>query len=88
MHDRVDVDEIQISASHSDKHRVSIDLPYHKYDKGVLWFKAEVDSASKDWSVEGYYSADSDKNNSLLTPVEISTQSFFMSRHLGFNLFR
>ena len=71
MHDREVVDEHLIEAvvpsgmerlagkgpSRQIEQRISIKLPYASFDKGVLWFKAEVCDYSEEWLLNGYYSA-------------------------------
>ncbi len=42
----------------SEERRLSVELPYLKYDEGVLWFKVEVPEG-QDWDVQGYFSAES-----------------------------
>ena len=35
--------------------RISIELPYHEYQKGVFWFKAEPVGIDADWNVSGHF---------------------------------
>lgn len=45
--------------STDDKRRISIKLPYERYDKGVLWFKVEIAENGRPWTVEGHFEASS-----------------------------
>ncbi|MBE5827889.1 MAG: glycosyltransferase family 2 protein [Butyrivibrio sp.] len=91
MHNRDVVDDIVIAApllsgmdrlkgvrpaTISDIRRISVALPYHKYDRGVLWFRAEIEDCCEDWSVRGYFCADNDKaivnSDSAENAVEIT----------------
>ncbi|WP_026654840.1 glycosyltransferase [Butyrivibrio sp. AE3003] len=43
--------------------RLSIQLPYNAYDKGVLWFKAEICDENDGWELSGYYCAVIENNS-------------------------
>lgn len=57
-----------------DDSRISIKLPYTEYDKGVFWFKVEIDDNCSSWSVAGHISAKSNlESRNVKLAVDICT---------------
>ncbi|MCR5772848.1 MAG: glycosyltransferase [Butyrivibrio sp.] len=78
MHDREEVLKVEAL----DTGRLSISLPYDKYDTGVLWFKAELDDkisqsdmnrTDDSWSIKGYFEGYSECINPVELAVNICT---------------
>ena len=56
MHDRKMIRELKADG------RVSVQLPYAEYERGVFWFAVEPDDLSGGWSVEGHYEGNCSRN--------------------------
>lgn len=73
MHDREEV--LRVIAS--DTGRLSIPLPYDKYETGVLWFEAELDDKSSQGDMIGgcdnwYIKGDFEGYSECINPVELA----------------
>ncbi len=104
MHDRDVVREVKVNAidpsgmerlagkvtTWQEEQKLSIELPYDAYDKGVLWFKAEVCNEDDGWEVNGYYCAtggDSNANkNSESIEIAVNICTYKREQYVARNM--
>ncbi len=68
--------------------RISLELPYKEYEKGVFWFKAQVADMEGDFCLEGYYGGSAAQDEEASKPDETlaTSQSHISSVELAVNI--